>query len=411
MSADNDVFIVGMGRTAFTRDPSHSVRDLAREATLSALRDAGLTPADLSAAFFANAGQGALEGQYMVRGQIALRHAGIQNIPIINVESACASASAALKLAITAVRAGEAEAVLAVGAERLATGDGERSKAFFRGAVDVNNPTPRLSELTGIAADALDAPSDRSIFMDLYAGFAREHMRTYGTTREQLAAVTSKNRTHASHNLNAQLRERLTPEQVMGAREIVWPLTLPMCAPIGNGAAAAIVCGRDYLRRLPGARPVRIAAFCLGSGTDRDPNDQGTYITHRLARRAYEIAGVGAADISLAEVHDATAIGEILQSEHLGLVPYGEGGPAAAAGITSLGGRLPINVSGGLECNGHPVGATGLAQVHELVIHLRGEAGARQVENARFGMLENAGGFVGVEDSSACVAIFEKFSA
>lgn len=409
MSFSDDVFIIGVGRTTFTRDKHQSVRDLTKLATQAALADAGVWPQQLSAAFFSNAGQGALEGQHMIRGQVALRHAGIERIPIINVENACASASTALQLAVTAIRAGEAEIVLAVGAERLAMGDGERSKSFFYGALDVGEPDTKLSQLTGTDLQSSGENADRSIFMDVYAGLARAHMDRYGTTHEQLASVASKNRSHAALNPNAQIREPMSIAQVLAAREIVWPLTLPMCAPLGNGAAAAIVCSGATLSRFPEAHPVRIAAICIGSGSSRDFDDDDARITHLLSKRAFELAGMGPEDISIAEVHDATAAGEIIQVESLGLVAEGDGGRASLAGETSLGGRIPVNLSGGLECNGHPVGATGLAQVHEVVVQLRNEAGPRQQPGARIGLVENGGGFIGVEEAAASVALLERW--
>lgn len=410
MSLNNDIYIIGIGRTAFSRAGSVSIREMAREATLAALEDAGIGKDQLSAAFFSNAGQGALEGQHMISGQIALRHAGIDRIPIVNVENACASATTALKLAVSAIRAGEANIVLALGAERLAVGDNERSKAFFQGAMDVSGPSDQFTALTGLDMSNLNENMDRSIFMDFYAGLARDHMERFGTTREQLASVASKNRSHAVLNTHAQYRQPLTIEQVLNAREVVWPLTLPMCAPLGNGAAAAIVCSGEVLARLKNVKAVKIAAICLGSGSERDFNDHDKALTRLLALEAFEMAAVEPGDVSLVEVHDATAAGEIIQTECLGLLSPGEGGPAALAGVTTLGGRLPVNTSGGLECNGHPVGATGLAQIYELVTQLRGEAGDRQVADARIGMAENAGGFVGVEEAAASIVLLERVS-
>lgn len=395
----DDVFVIGVGRTAFTRAEELSVRTLGGQAIAQALADAGVDHTDIQSACFANAGQGALEGQHMIRGQIVLRDAGVQGIPVINVENACASASTALHLATMTLRTGEADVALAVGAERLVTGDNAASKNFFAGALDV------ASDL------ACGAGSDRSVFMDIYAALATGHMDRFGTTREQLAAVTAKNRSHAVHNPLAQYRDAMTVEQVLAAREVIWPLTLPMCAPLGNGAAAAVVCSGRVLHRFADASPVRIAAIALGSGRDRAAEDDAHHITRLLSQQAYERAGIGPEDVSLAEVHDATAAGEIIQTECLGLVAPGDGGPMAAAGETALGGRIPVNLSGGLECNGHPIGATGLAQVHEVVTQLRGRAGARQVAGARVGLVENGGGYLGVEEAAACVALFETWGA
>lgn len=392
--ATDDLFIIGTGRTPFTSDPASSVKRLSASAMRLTLADAGVRKGDIGAAFFSNAGQGALGGQHMVRGQIALRDFGLEHIPVINVENACASATTALLQALTMLKAGEAEVVIAVGAERLATGDPAAEKGFFSGATDVEAP---------VAGG--DVSRRRSVFMDIYANLAREHMSRFGTTRAAFAAVASKNLGHAALNPDAQRREPLTVEDVLAAREVVWPLTLPMCAPIGNGAAAAIVCTRDALSRFPDAHPVRVLAGVLGSGSLSPETAAAAPITRRLSSRAYEQAGLGPRDMRVAEVHDATAAGEIIQIEALGLVPEGEGGAATLRGETAIGGRIPVNLSGGLECNGHPIGATGLAQIHEVANQLRGRGGARQVENVSHGIVENGGGFLGTEEAVASVLI------
>jgi acetyl-CoA acyltransferase len=181
-----------------------------------------------------------------------------------------------------------------------------------------------------------------------------------------------------------------------------------MCSPVGDGAAAAIVCSAKYLKKLRDARPVNILASILGQGSDRTLD--GEDIGERLSRQAYEIAGVGPGDISLAELHDATAWGELHQAEVMGFCPMGEGGPFAESGATKIGGSKPLNTSGGLECRGHPIGASGLAQIYELALQLRGDAGERQVEQARIGLAENGGGNIGVEEAAMCVHILEKVS-
>lgn len=404
----NDVYILGVGRTPFTRVGDLSLKSLTQQAVNACLQDAELSVQDVEAVYFANAGQGALGGQHMIRGQVALRPLGFEGLPVVNVENACASATTALRLAMTAVQAGEAEIVLAVGAERLAVGDSAASKAFFQGALDVSGEDEGLAGLLGAAAEG---QGERSVFMDVYAGLAREHMRRFGTTQQHLAAVAAKNRRHASLNPDAQLRDPLTMEEVLAARSVVWPLTLPMCAPIGNGAAAAVVCSAGALKRLSARRAVRIAAAVVGTGSRQDIAGREPPITRRLANLAYERAGLGPRDVDLAEVHDATAAGEILQTEYLGLIPEGQGGISALAGETSLGGRIPVNLSGGLECNGHPIGATGLAQVHEIVTQLRGEAGPRQAPTARIGLVENGGGFIGGEEAVASVVVLEAGAA
>jgi acetyl-CoA acetyltransferase len=236
----------------------------------------------------------------------------------------------------------------------------------------------------------------RSVFMDIYSALARNHMRRYGTTQAQLAAVATKNHAHATDNPRAHYRESMTIPVVLEARKLAYPLTVPMCAPITDGAAAVVVCNDDGLRRLGSERPVEVLAAVVGTGPD---------VTRQVAARAYERAGVGPDDVDVAEVHDATAFGEILQTELLGLVPVGEGGPAAWRGETTLGGRIPVNPSGGLESKGHPLAATGLGQVFELTEQLRGACGTRQVPGARIALAENGGGFHLGEEAVASVII------
>ena len=198
----------------------------------------------------------------------------------------------------------------------------------------------------------------------------------------------------------------MSVEEVLADKLVAWPLTRPMCAPLGHGAAAAIICSENFLKKLTGAHPVKIRASVLGQGEDRlfDAPDIG----ERLSRQAYEMAGLGPDDIDLAELHDATSWGELHQCESMGFCKIGEGGPYAESGATTLGGKKPVNTSGGLECRGHPIGASGLAQIHELVLQLRNNAGNRQVEGARIGLAENGGGNIGVEEASMCIHILEK---
>jgi acetyl-CoA acyltransferase len=242
--------------------------------------------------------------------------------------------------------------------------------------------------------------------MDAYAMGTRWHMNKFGSTQHQLAVICSKNHFHGSLNPLSQYQHDMTVEEVLADRLVAWPLTRPMCAPVGDGAAAAIICSEKYLKKLTGARPVKIIASVLGQGSDRDMD--GEDIGERLSKQAYEMAGVGPDDISLAELHDATSWGELHQTEAMGFCPMGEGGPYAESGATRLGGARPVNTSGGLECRGHPIGASGLAQIHELVLQLRGDAGKRQVKDARIGLAENGGGNIRVEEAAMCVHILEK---
>jgi acetyl-CoA acetyltransferase len=241
--------------------------------------------------------------------------------------------------------------------------------------------------------------------MDIYAALIKDHMSRFGTTPEDLAVVSAKNHGHAVLNRRAQYRTAMTSAEVLAARTVAWPLTVPMCAPLGDGAAAALVCNDDALDRFDRGRAIHVAASVLGTATDRSAEAYEDHLVARTARRAYEVAGIAPGDVSVAEVHDATAFAEIWQCENLGFCAFGEGAALARSGATTIGGALPLNPSGGLECKGHPIGATGLGQVHEIVTQLRGEAQARQVEGARVGLIENGGGFLGYEEAVAAITI------
>ncbi len=406
-------YIAGVGITPFAKQIDKTVKNLVAEAVTAALEDAGCDPTWLQGAYFATAGQGCLEGQHMVAGQIALSAMGITGIPVVNVENACASSSTALNAAHMFVASGAGDICLAVGVDKLFSLDKAKSFSVFDGAWDVHNVEGQMKLLANLSpeiqppADYVE-PGQRSVFMDIYAALARLHMKTFGTTQRQIAAVAAKNHTHSTRNPKAQFQYPLTIDEVMQARPVSWPLTLPMCAPISDGAAAAIICNEAGLRKLQAGRAVRLLASVLRSATVRPADQYDQHLCHLAAMQAYEKAGVGPKDMSLAEVHDATAFAEIQQTEALGFCAFGEGGVMAESGATTLGGSIPINVSGGLLSRGHPIGATGLAQVFEMVTQLRGEAGARQVEKARFAIAENGGGFNGVEEAATSIIILGK---
>lgn len=410
----NGIYIVGVGMTPSGKFLDRSVKDLTRDAVGAALADAGADIGSIEAAFFSNATQAALEGQFMIPGQVALREMGIGGIPVTNVENACASASTALHLAYAQLRAGLCDVALAVGAEKMYSRDKARSFSVFNGAWDVHgvgNVERALAQMgRGLAPppDVAGSPASRSVFMDVYAATARWHMGRFGTTQRQIASVSAKNHNHSTLNPLSQYRNAMTVDEVLAARPIAWPLTLPMCAPISDGAAAALLVREEALGRFDRQRAIRIEASVLASGSDRSLDDLEHHVCRLAASRAYEMAGMGPGDMSVAEVHDATAFGEIVQCENLGLCAVGEGGPLAERGETSLGGRIPVNTSGGLESKGHPIGATGLGQIHELVLQLRGEAGPRQVDGARCAIAENGGGFHGWEEAAACITILSR---
>jgi len=408
--ASCDIYIVGVGMTPFGKFLDRSVKELTREAVTAALTDAGAQLTDIEAAWFANAAQSTLEGQGSIPGEIALRSMGIQEIPVTNVENACASASTALDQAATWLEAGRGGVALAVGAEKMFHEDRAKMFSVFDGGWDVHESKAAAARLLALGdgmsdPDGEEDTGQRSVFMDIYGALAKFHMNAFGTTQRQLAAVAAKNHVHSQHNPLSQYREPMSVDEVMAARKVSWPLTLPMCSPISDGAAAAVLCREEELHRFDRSRAVKIHATALRTGSDRKAEEFDRHVTHLAAMDAYARAGLGPEDMDVAEVHDATAFAEIQQVENLGFCGFGEGGPLTESGATSLGGKIPVNPSGGLESKGHPVGATGLAQVFELTTQLRGEAGGRQVEGARFAIAENGGGFHGIEEAVACVTI------
>lgn len=401
-------YIVGAGMTPFGIHENWNATELAQRATHAALEDCGLTPADIGGIYFGNTTRAHLEGQLMINGQIAMQGIDFNGAPIVNIENACATGSSALSLAIDGVRTGDFDFALAVGAEKMNVGDREKSMSIFGGGYDVSDPDGLQKALAALGGPHQEAGvGHRSEFMDIYSAIARGHMATFGTTQRQIAAVSAKNHAHAVDNENAYFRKAMSVDDVLAGRPLSYPLTVPMCAPLTDGAAAVVVCNADGLERLGKHRAVEVLASVVGSGVPHDATDYEQHITRRTALKAYERAGVAPRDISVAEVHDASAFAEVLVSEMLGLVEWGCGGKSAEEGVTTIGGRIPINPSGGLESKGHPLAATGLAQVYELVSQLRGEAGSRQVVGARLGIAENGGGFLGGEEAVAVVSILK----
>ena len=403
-----DVFIAGISMTRFGKRPDQSVKSLTAEAVTAALADAGAAVGDIEAAWFSNTRQPMLEGQNTVRGQIALRPLGLTGIPVVNVENACASGSTALLSAIHWIKAGAGDIALIVGVEKMVWPDRpERVAAAFAGGTDIHDREGIVAYIRSMGGE--DPGPDRSLFMDLYAAQARAHMARHGTSQEDFARIASKNHTAGALNERAQYRTPMTVDQVMADKPVVFPFTRAMCAPVSDGAAAAVICSAAGLARLRGpSRAVRVRACVLVSASDRAANDFENHIGRRAAAKAYEQAGIGPVAVDLAEVHDATSYAEVQQIENLGLAEPGTVGARLQAGDFALGGRTPVNPSGGLVSKGHPVGATGIAQLFELTTQLRGEAGARQVEGARIAAAENGGGFLGVEEAATVVTVLER---
>ena len=405
--------IAGVGMTHFGKHLELGLKAIGAEAVRAALDDARMEAADLEAAFVGNAAAGLVTGQECIRGQVILRSLGIGRIPVINVENACASASTALHQACIAVTSGFCDVALALGVEKLYHEDKRKSFAAFSGAVDVELLAGLLEALKQRdggegrpEGESGGAGQKRSMFMDIYAAAARAHMERYGTTVEQFAAVAAKNSFHGSLNPRAQFREVLSIEDVLAAPMIADPLTRPMCSPIGDGAAAVVVISARKARALGMRRPVRVRCCVLHSGWDHGGDEPGT--VEVCAREAFEQAGLGPEDLDVVECHDASAPAEIMAYEALGLCGKGEGGALIDSGATRLGSRVPVNTSGGLLRKGHPVGATGIAQIVELTEQLQGRAGRRQVEGARIGLAHNGGGAIGTDAAAMCVTILSR---
>lgn len=401
--------IAGVGMTRFGKHPDSGLKALAGEAVRAALEDAGIEPGQIEAAWVGNAAAGLVTGQESIRGQVVLRPLGIGRIPVVNVENACASASTALNQACAMVSAGQYDCVLALGVEKLVHPDKAKSFAAFSGAVDVEALQGILAHLRksaeagGAKAASGGAGEKRSMFMDIYAAAARAHMQRWGTTVEHFAGIAAKNSHHGSLNPRAQFRDALSVADVLAAPMIAEPLTRPMCSPIGDGAAAVVVMSARRAREHGVRKPVQVLTSVLRSGWDHPIEEPGT--VEVCAREAYEEAGVGPNELDVIECHDATAPAELMAYESLGLCAKGEGGKLVDTQATWIGGTIPVNPSGGLLRKGHPVGATGLAQIVELTEQLQGRSGPRQVEGARLGLAHNGGGNIGTDAAAMCVTI------
>ncbi len=375
--------VIGVGIIPFGKHFDETVVDMGAQAARLALLDAGIEPGRVEIGFFANAVANRLFGDTTI-GQNVFWEVGINRIPIINVENACASGSTAFYLAHNAVAAGQAEVALAVGAEKMCV----------PGFGLINSGETEIDTQLGMVAPAS------------FALRAVRYMAEFGAELEELAKVSVKNRTHAGHNSAAQFREPISIEEVLVSPMVVDPLTRLQCCPIADGAAAALICSPAMARRL-NRKAVNISAAILCTGGYESPQDLARWETdYRGCGLAYEKAGLGPEDLDLVECHDAFSIAEILHYEALGLCGPGQGGQLASEGHTAIGGRIPVNTSGGLLSRGHPVAATGLAQIHEIITQLRGEAGARQVDNARVGLAHCMGGDKAADTKSCTVAIF-----
>ena len=381
-----DAYVLGVSMTKFGKLLDKTLKDFAYETVWNVIRESKIDPHDIGIAFVGNAYAGVITGQESVRGQVVLRDVGINRIPIINVENACASSSTAFYLARNAVASGQCDLALAVGLEKLFCGDLGKSLAALSTSSDIE-----IEGRMGI------------LFAGIYSMRVRAHMEKYGLTRQQFAKVAVKNHDNGALNPHAQYRNRVTVDEVLNSRMIADPITLLMTCPMGDGGAAALIGTREMAERM-GKRPVKIAASTLGSFGFTGKDEPG--IVSRVSQQAYREAGITAKDVQVAEVHDAVAPVELFLYEELGLCAPGESGRMIDDGVTWRDGKLPVNPSGGLSAKGHPAGATGLAQVAEIVWQMREEAGERQIRSVpHVGLVENGGGNVAGETAVVGVHI------
>ncbi|GJH10426.1 thiolase family protein [Caballeronia novacaledonica] len=384
------VVIGGVGMTPFGKFLERNLKSLAEEAVSLALKDAHVGVNDVDRVFFGNAAAGVVTGQEMIRAQSSLRNTGLDGKPMFNVENACASGSSALNLAWLSVASGQAETALVVGVEKLSHEDKAVSFGAFAKAVDLEEPLPE-GVTTGTG----------SLFMDLYAAKARKWMEKTGAEASDFARVVVKSRHAGSLNPHAQFRKETSVEEVLTSRMVSDPLTLFMCSSIGDGGAAVFICSEEFAAKHD-IRPVYIRASSIVSAK---ADGSGELVAVRAARAAYEEAGIGPEDVNVVELHDASAPAELIHYENLGLCAPGDAPKLIRSGDTGIGGRISVNPSGGLLSRGHPVGATGVAQIVELTEQLRGRAGARQRPGAKVALAENNGGQLAGDSAVALVTI------
>jgi len=415
-----DVYIVGSFSTNFRKSPEKSYRDLVSEVYTGVLADAESVGAqEIGFCYFGSttlpgAGQPSIGGQVCFL-PLVRKNLFPERIPIVNVEGACATGSLAFQCAWKEIKSGQAQVALAVSLDKLYNPDNPAAvlKSMTAG-MDNFTMDDTLDEYRR-SGEMIGAPFSEegygSLMMRTYAMQAGYHMWKYGTTREQIAVAAAKNHNYGVLNPKALYRFEMTPEQVLADREVSYPLSRAMCAPIADGAAAALLCSDAHLRTLPQKardRAVRIRACELSGGKFRSFDEPG--LSCVAAHKAFRSAGVSPPDIDVAEVHDATAFCEIYQAEMLGFCDIGAGGPFVADGATGPGGQIPINTSGGLISKGHPIAATGLSMIYELTTQLRGDAGPRQVPEARLALQQNGGGVIGFEEAVCSVIILERES-
>jgi len=395
-----EVIVAGVGVHPFGKHVDKSLKQLGRFALKSALNDAGLTEKDVQAAFFGNAYGGLITGQESVRGQTVFLYSGISGIPVLNVENACASGSSAFREAWISVASGMYDVALALGVEKLYCNNSPKTMAAIATSSDVD-----IVGGTGWS------------FPVWYALRAKIYMEAYGATIEDFARVIVKNTQNGLLNPYAQFHKAMTMEEVLNAREICYPLTLYMCSAIGDGAAAAVLCSKEVAEKHANKPFISVAASQLMSANFKNEPGKPTVegcAGRKASKLAYEQAGVGPEDIDLVEVHDAFAPAELTAYEEVGLCKDGEGARLLKEGKTLITGEIPVNTSGGLASKGHPVAATGLAQISEVVWQLRGQAGPRQIPGRKkrngpvYGLTHNGGGTLENDSAAMCIHILKR---
>ena len=413
------VYILGIYATPSGNYHDRQFRELVRSAYMGAIDDCAMENGrDIEFCYFSNF-MADFWGQNMLRGNNFMSHLPAEGVfparvPIFNLEGGCASASLAFHSAWKDVASGQSEVALAIGVEKMCDpGRPGQAAQWLSKCEDIEG----LDEWHAILRQAADRAGtacefgpDRSLAMDFYALLAKEHMAAYGTTARQIAAAASKNHRNSLTNPRAIYHFDMSVDDVLNDRMVTSPLTRSMCAPITDGAAAAVLCSEAYLRKVAPEvreRAIRIRAAAMAGGVlyrkhrdDRAPAE--------AARRAYRLSGLTPDDIDVVELHDATSFAEIHLLEDLQFCPKGQGGPFTEAGHTRMDGRLPVNPSGGLVARGHPIGATGLMMLNELVLQLRGEAGPNQVKDAKIALQENGGGLVGLDVALCSVTILDR---
>lgn len=404
-----DVAIVGTGMIRFGKYPEKGIKDLVRESVEKTLGDAGVGSNAIEAAYVGTAAPGIMTGQEQIKAQVTLSAMGIDTIPMYNIENACASSSSAFHLAWTAVGAGLYDCALVVGFEKLYDPDKMKSFMALGTAVDIEMAMTHLENFQKKHGEkesiiSADSGKSKSIFMDMYAYYTKTYMKRFGLTQKHFAEISVKSHKNGALNPNAMYRKEVTLEEVLHSGDISFPLTRMMCSPICDGAAAAIICSREKAAQFT-TKPIWVAGSVIGSGKITD--DLGDTLTKRLAPKLFDSAGISPDEIDIIEVHDATSPSEIITLIELGICP-GEDAPKwIEEGYLEIDGKKPSNTSGGLASKGHPIGATGMGQIHEVVQQLRGTAGKRQVNSPKTGMTHNGGGILGVDAAAMALHIFK----